>query len=119
MTCGSVDYYPFPDDGSQTLHGVLSQMPEKHFLAMSWRASTDWLLEVSPSLARALAGMFQDGGVYQPDPVGMPDGVLVPDDIRASVEGVLDVIRSPGTWFQIEGVEFWNQEAKLAFEALI
>jgi hypothetical protein len=119
MTGGSVDYYPFPDDGSQTLHGVLSQMPEKHVLAMSSRASTDWLLEVSPGLAHALAGMFQGAGVYQPDPVGMPDGVLVPDDIRSSVERVLDVIRSPRTWFQIEGVEFWNREAKLAFEALI
>ena len=119
MTGGSVDYYPFPDDGSQTLHGVLSQMPEKHFLAMSWRASADWLLEVSPGLARALAGMFPGGGVYQPDPVEMPDRVLVPDAIRSSVEGVLEVLRSPGTWFQIEGVEFWDQEAKLAFEAAL
>jgi hypothetical protein len=86
---------------------------------MSWQPSTDWLLEVSPGLARALAGMFEAAGVYQPDPDGLPDRVLVPDDIRASVEGVLDVIRSPGTWFQIEGVEFSNQEARLAFEALI
>ena len=119
MTGGSLDYYPFPDDGSQTLHGVLSRLPESHFDAMCWRPSTDWLLEVSPGLARALAGMFEAAGVYQPDPAGMPDKVLVPDDIRSSVERVLDVIRSPGTWFQIEGVEFWNQEAKLAFEAAI
>ena len=119
MTGGSVDYYPFPDDGSQTLHRVISRLPEKHFLAIAWRPSTDWLLEVSPGLAHALAGMFEGAGVYQPDPVGMPDGVLVPDDIRASVEGVLDVIISPGTWFQIEGVEFTNQAAKRAFEDLI
>jgi hypothetical protein len=119
MTGGSVDYYPFPDDGSQTLHRVISRLPERDFLALSWRPSTDWLLEVSPGLARALAAMFEHSGVYQSDPIEMPDRVLVPDDIRASVEGVLDVIRSPGTWFQIEGVEFWNQEAKLAFEALI
>jgi hypothetical protein len=119
MTGGSVGYYPFPDDGNQTLHRVISTLPRQHAQAITWRPSTDWLLEVSPSLARALTGMFQDAGVYQPDPVGMPDRVLVPDAIRSSVERVLDVIRSPGTWFQIEGVEFWNQEAKRAFEALI
>ena len=57
MTGGSVDYYPFPDDGSQTLHRVISRLPERDFLALSWRPSTDWLLKVSPGLARALAGM--------------------------------------------------------------
>lgn len=119
MTGGSVDYYPFPQDGNQTLHRVISRLPQQHAQAITWRPSTDWLLEVSPGLAHALAGMFETAGVFQPDPTGMPDRVLVPDAIRSSVEGVLNVIRSPGTWFQIEGVEFWNQEAKLAFEALI
>ena len=119
MTDGSVDYYPFPQDGNQTLHRVISRLPQQHAHAMSWQPSTDWLLEVSPGLARALADKFQGAGVYQPEPVGMPDGVLVPDDIRSLVERVLDGIRSPGTWFQIEGVEFWNQEAKLAFEAAL
>lgn len=119
MNCGPVTYYPFPDDGSQTLHGVLSRLSGRHIDAISWRPSTDWLLEVSPGLARALAGMFLEDGAYQPDPAGMPDKLLVTDDIRSSVERVLDVIRSPGTWFQIEGVEFWDQEAKRAFEALI
>ncbi len=119
MTGGSVDYYPFPDDGGQRLHGVLSRLSEEDRRDVTWRASTDWLLEVSQSLARALTDMFQGAGVYQPDPVGMPNGVLVPDEIRSSVERVLDVIRSPGTWFQIEGVEFTNQAAKRAFEALI
>lgn len=119
MTCSSVDYYPFPDDGSLTLHRVISKLPQQHAQAVTWRPSPDWLLEVSPSLAHALTGMFQAAGVYHPDPVGMPDRVLVNDDIRSSVERVLDVIRSPGTWFQIEGVEFTNQAAKRAFEALI
>lgn len=119
MTGGSVDYYPFPDDGNQTLHRVISRLSEGDRRDMTWRPSTDWLLEVSPGLARALAVMFQGAGVYQPDPVGMPDGVLVPDAVRSLVERVLDVIRSPGTWFQIDGVEFIDQEAKRAFEALI
>jgi hypothetical protein len=115
----SIAHYPFPEDGNQTLHRVLSKLSEEDRRAMTWLPSTDWLLEVSPAFARALVGMFGAAGAYQPDPVEMPDRVFVPDDIRVSVECVLDVIRSPGTWFQIEGVEFFNQEAKHAFEALV
>ena len=89
MTGGSVYYYPFPDDGSQTLYRVISGVPEAHRHAMSWRPTEDWLLEVSQALAVTLSGMFNDAGVRQPDPVGMRDGVLVPDEMRSSVEGVL------------------------------
>ena len=119
MTGGSVAYYPFPDDGNQTLHRVISRLPHEHFDAITWRPTTDWLVAVSPGLARALPEMFSGSGLYQPDPSGMPDRVLVPEDIRSSVVGVLTAAKSPGTWFQIEGVEFWNLEAKRAFEDLI
>lgn len=119
MTGCSVAYYPFPDDDSQTLHRMISKLPVEHRRAMVWRPTEDWLLEVSPGAARELKEMFSGTGLYQPDPVGMPDTVLVPDAIRSSVEGVLAAAKSPGTWFQFEGVEFWNQEAKLAFEAVL
>lgn len=119
MTGGSVAHYPFPDDDSQTLHHVISRLSEQDQNTMTWLPSTDWLLEVEPGLARALTDMFAEAGAYQPDPAGMPERMLVPDAVRSSVAGVMDVIRSPGIWFQIEGVEFTTLAAKQAFEALI
>jgi len=115
----SLAHYPFPDDDNQTLTRLISTLSEEDRDAMTWRPTRDWLLEVSPGFARGLSDMFAEAGVHQPDTDWRPGGVLVPDAIRSSVAGVLDVIKSPGKWFQIEGIEFFNQRARQAFEDLI
>jgi len=60
----SLAHYPFPDDASQTLTRLISTLSEEDRDAMTWRPTEDWLLEVSPGFARALADMFADAGVY-------------------------------------------------------
>ena len=115
----SLAHYPFPDDDNQTLTRLISTLSEEDRDAMTWRPTRDWLLEVSPDFARGLSNMFAEAEVHQPDPAWRPGAVLVPDHIRTSVEAVLNVIKSPGIWFQIEGLEFFNQRARQAFEDLI
>ena len=120
MTGGSVDYYPIPDDACETLNRVISTLSVEDRQAMTGWPTGDWLLEVSPGFARALADMFEDAGVHQPDTDWRPGGVLVPDHIRTSVEAVLKCVpTSPAVWFQIEGVEFYTAEARQAFEAAL
>jgi hypothetical protein len=119
MTGGSVAFYPFPDDGSQTIHRVISRLPVEHRQAMTWRPSDDWLLEVSKGLAEALSGMFGDAGVLQLDASWKPGAVLVPDGIRTAVQGVLDASGTASKWSRIEGVEFDTARSRGAFEAAI
>ena len=116
----SMAHYPFPDDASQTLTRLISTLSEEDRDAMTWRPTEDWLLEVSPSLARGLSNMFGSSGVHQPDTDWRPGGVLVPDQIRASVEAVLKCVPdTSATWFQIAGVEFETAQARQAFEAAL
>ena len=120
MTGGSVDYYPFPDDENQTLHRMISGLPNSLRSAMNWKPTQGWLLEVSPAFARGLSDMFADAGVRLLDPAWRAGGVFVPALIRTSVEAVLECVpTSPAAWFQIEGIEFDSAEARQAFEAAL
>lgn len=87
MTDRSLAFYPFPDDGSQTLHRVISRLPMEHRRAMTWRPTEDWLLEVSPNSAKALSGLFSHAGVHQLDPSWKAGALLVPDVVRAAAKG--------------------------------
>ncbi len=116
----SVAYYAFPDDDCVSLDRVLTRMSSDDRLATIWRPTEDWLLEVSPGVARALTEMFAEAGVHQPDTDWRPGGVLVPEPMRASVEGVLRCVpEAVATWSRIEGVDFATTEARQAFEAAI
>ncbi len=119
MTDRSVAFYPFPDDGSQTLHRVISRLPMEHRRAMRWRPTEDWLLEVPPHIAEAVSGLFSHAGVHQLDPSWKAGALLVPDVVRAAVEGVLNAVQACGRWSQVEGVEFDSSLARLTFEAAL
>lgn len=119
MIGGSVGFYPFPDDSSQTLHRVLSKLSVADRRAMNWRPTLDWLLEVSPNVAEDITHMFGDAGVRQLDRDWRPGAVLVSDHIRSAVAKWLEERDAPAKWFQVEGVEFATARSRRAFEAVI
>lgn len=119
MTGGSVAYYPFPDDSSQTLHKVLSKLPVADRRAITWQPTLDWLLEVSPDVAEGISDTFGDAGVRQLDPDWRPGAFLVPARLRAAVQGCFDETDTPAKWSQVEGVDFATARSRRAFEALI
>ena len=119
MTGGSVAYYPFPDDDGATLDRVISRLPDYLRLAMSWKPTQDWVLEVPPHIAVAVSGLFSDAGVRQLDPSWKAGALLVPYVVRAAVEGVLNAVQASGRWSQIEGVQFDSACVRLAFEAAL
>lgn len=119
MIGGSVAYYPFPDDSSQTLHRLLSKLTVADRRAITWQPTLDWLLEVSPDVAEGIAHTFGDAGVRQLDPDWRPGAVLVPAHIRSAVEGCLEERDAPAKWLLVDGVEFATARSRRAFEALI
>lgn len=119
MTGDSVAFYPFPNDGNQTLHRVLSKLPVADRQAITWEPTLDWLVEVSPDVAEGISDTFANAGVRQLDPDWRSGAVLVPDHIRSAVAACLGESDGPAKWFQIEGVEFATARSRRAFEAAI
>ena len=119
MIGGSMGFYPFPDDSSQTLHRVLSKLSVADRRAINWRPTLDWLLEVSPNVAEDITHTFGDAGVRQLDRDWRPGAVLVSDHIRPAVEARLGETDTPAKWSRVEGVEFADTRSRRAFEAVI
>lgn len=120
MTGGSLACYPFPDDNGATLHRVISRLPESLRLAMSWKPTQDWLLEVPPHLSVALAVNYVRCGVRRLDPTMQSGLLFVPAAAVDAIQGVL-VKRSSvsAIWSRVEGVEFATDKARRAFEAVL
>jgi len=115
----SLAHYPFPDDACETLTRVISKLPGRERQAMTWRPTEDWLLEVSPDVAKYITDTFGDAGVRQLDPDWRPGAVLVPARVRAAVQGWFNETDSPAKWFLVEGIEFATARSRRAFEALL
>lgn len=120
MTGGSVAHYPFPDDEGATLHRLISILPEALRLAMSWKPTQDWFLEVPPHLSVALAVNYVRCGVRRLDPAIQSGLLFVPAAAVAAIQAVLAKRSNvPAFWSRIEGVEFATDQDRIAFEALL
>ncbi len=112
--------YPFPDDDGVSLDRVLTRLSADDRLAMTWRPTEDWLLEVSPALSVALAAVLGRVGVRKLEPTMRSGLVLVPERAMRSVQAAL--AKRPNVsavWSRVEGVEFATERSRRAFEALI
>lgn len=113
-------HYPFPDDDGVSLDRVLTQLSADDCLAMTWRPTEDWLLEVSPALSVALAAVLGRIGVRKLEPTMQSGLVLVPERALRSVRAALAKRPSvSAVWSRIEGVEFATDRSRAAFERLI
>lgn len=120
MSGGSVAYYPFPDDGGAALLRSILRLPASWRLAVTWRPTQDWLLEVTPALSVALAVNYARFGARRLDPTMQGCRLLVPaaavDMIRATLERRPNV---SAVWSRVEGLEFTTEGARRAFEAAL